>query len=314
MNQRVPLPLICMFLLTIAGSSGFAESAASEGFELEYYSDYFSFVGKDDQGWVAFALDNNRGREGLTFQAEHFLVLHEEKQHWVPVQGNGAYLNEQNELLTIPNSPAFTFQGSRKSGFEIVSIVNHLTLSTESLRVGVQRTEAGGEFWMGSASATLNWKGRMIKGRVIYEYIYKSGFNRLVRSYPNLFRNFHGLYCAIDSGSGDFYFHDREGWDLLSLTGKRVGFLNHAGSSSELKELQVKVNESEPAKGDFQWPVSWTGAFQYGEKTVEFDLKLHDRNVIGYFEKGGFSMGIIKGNLKTKDREYEVYGLGELLI
>lgn len=42
---------------------------------LVYVSDYFSFVGQDSQGKVAFALDNNRGRDGDAYQAEHFLVL-----------------------------------------------------------------------------------------------------------------------------------------------------------------------------------------------------------------------------------------------
>ena len=37
---------------------------------LLYVSDYISFVGEDSQGRVAFALDNNRGRDGESWQAE----------------------------------------------------------------------------------------------------------------------------------------------------------------------------------------------------------------------------------------------------
>jgi hypothetical protein len=32
----------------------------------------------DVNGHVAFALDNNRGRDGEAWQAEHFVVLHDE--------------------------------------------------------------------------------------------------------------------------------------------------------------------------------------------------------------------------------------------
>ena len=46
--------------------------------EVVYYSDYFSFIGEDEYGKVAFALDNNRGRDGDTWQAEHFVVMHDE--------------------------------------------------------------------------------------------------------------------------------------------------------------------------------------------------------------------------------------------
>ena len=45
---------------------------------LLYVSDYFSFVGEDADGRVTFALDNNRGRDGESWQAEHFVVLHDE--------------------------------------------------------------------------------------------------------------------------------------------------------------------------------------------------------------------------------------------
>ncbi len=45
---------------------------------LLYVSDCFSFVGEDVTGHVAFALDNNRGRDGKSWQAEHFVVLHDE--------------------------------------------------------------------------------------------------------------------------------------------------------------------------------------------------------------------------------------------
>lgn|GEM_PF-6984486 len=51
-----------------------------EGTALVYVSGYFSFVGSDAQGNVTFAIDNNRGRDGENYQAEHFLVLHNEKQ------------------------------------------------------------------------------------------------------------------------------------------------------------------------------------------------------------------------------------------
>ena len=60
---------------------------------LLYVSDYFSFVGQDSEGHVALALDNNRGRDGEAYQAEHFVVLHDERHGWMNVTGNGPYEN-----------------------------------------------------------------------------------------------------------------------------------------------------------------------------------------------------------------------------
>lgn len=52
------------------------------GERLAYHSDYFSFIGRDAVGFVAFALDNNRGVEGSHYQAEHFGVLYDQKSGW----------------------------------------------------------------------------------------------------------------------------------------------------------------------------------------------------------------------------------------
>src|SRR5690348_9200299 len=95
---------------------------------LIYVSDYFSFVGEDHKGHVAFALDNNRGRDGDAYQAEHFLVLHDERQGWVKLAGNGLFQNTKGDLRTIPDSPFFRFQGTPRTGLTITSDMNHLTL------------------------------------------------------------------------------------------------------------------------------------------------------------------------------------------
>ena len=73
--------------------------------ELIYYSNYFSFIGEDEYGKVAFALDNNRGRDGNTWQAEYFFVMHDEHRGWINVSGNGAYENREHKLKSIAGRP-----------------------------------------------------------------------------------------------------------------------------------------------------------------------------------------------------------------
>lgn len=79
--------------------------------KLSYYSDYYSFVGWDENGAVAFAIDNNRGQDGATWQAEHFVVLFDEQTGWQSLQGNGAYDNTAKALSAIPDSSYFSFSG-----------------------------------------------------------------------------------------------------------------------------------------------------------------------------------------------------------
>ena len=115
-SVRSALILISLSFLFCAAASAVEPVATSDPLvssTLIYVSDYFSFIGSDSQGRVAFALDTNRGRDGSKYQAEHFVVLHDERQGWVAVEGIGSYPNPKRELAGIPDSAFFTLRGHR---------------------------------------------------------------------------------------------------------------------------------------------------------------------------------------------------------
>lgn len=118
-------------------------SALIAGAGLVYVSDYFSFVGADERGHVAFAIDTNRGRDGDAFPAEHLsIVLHDERSGWVDLTGQGRYENATRELLPIPDSPAFRFVGQPETGVTIAIAVNDLTLRIDPMIERVRRGDA----------------------------------------------------------------------------------------------------------------------------------------------------------------------------
>jgi hypothetical protein len=122
---------------------------------LTYYSDYFSFVGRDDQGHVAFALDTNRGQDGVEFQAEHFVALHDEKSGWHALQGNGPYPNAKRALEAIPDSEHFRFDGTPSAGMVVRSPENGLTLRVHPIRMLIQEEQGNHRLRMGSAPGVL---------------------------------------------------------------------------------------------------------------------------------------------------------------
>ncbi len=125
---RAILAALPLLTLAAAGCSGDSVAQEPATSTLVYVSDYFSFVGADQEGRVAFALDNNRGRDGEAFQAEHLVVLHDERKGWIDVLGNGPYDNLKKELDRIPDSPSFQFAGVPEAGLTITSAPNRLTL------------------------------------------------------------------------------------------------------------------------------------------------------------------------------------------
>ena len=280
---------------------------------LLYVSDYISFIGEDKQGHVAFALDTNRGRDGEFFQAEHFVVLHDENQGWLKVEGNGPYENTKNELLSVPDSQVFQFSGKPKSGWTIVSLPNRLTITMAPLPERISKSEDGGEFWMGSAPATLEWGERILKGRVIYEFILMPDFNRLTRTYWALWNEFQGFYASV-KGLGDLYLHSQQSELIAPLIGRLNGFQTVQGETEPFQKLQLTTVEFDQGFGFYTWPKKWEANWSSSKGAGTVHLELSEFNRIANWFIGGFSMGIVRGEVTYMGQTYETYGLVELIM
>ena len=86
--------------------------------------------------------------------------------------GNGKYANRNEELKRKPDSFYFKFNGSAAKGFVTNNIENRLSLKVGAMITRINRSGNEGSYEMGSSNAVLEWRGRIIKGRVIYEYLY----------------------------------------------------------------------------------------------------------------------------------------------
>lgn len=280
---------------------------------LLYVSDYFSFVGQDHQGHVAFALDNNRGRDGETYQAEHFLVLHDEGNGWVEVKGNGRYDNPKKELKAIPDSPFFRFQGTARAGLTITSDTNQLTLTIEPIPLRTRNRHNGAATWMGSAPAVLTWNGRTIAGRVIYEYLMMPDFNRLTRTYWGMWNEYQGLYLMADK-SGDVYVHSQRSERIAPLIGFLAGFAAFTDMTDSMKDVKVEVLDRTFAMGFYRWPTAWRITWNGPQGPALLTLSQSERKTIGNWAIGGFSMAIVRGELNYAGKKQPIYGLAELIM
>jgi hypothetical protein len=280
---------------------------------LIYVSDYFSFIGQDSQGHVAFALDNNRGRDGDSYQAEHFLVLHDERQGWITLAGNGPYDNGKKELSAIPDSPAFQFQGTPRTGMTITSDQNQLALRIAPIPLRTGHQHNGAATWMGSAPAILSWKGRILEGRVIYEYVMLPDFNRLTRTYWGVWKEFQGLYLMADR-SDDVYVHNQRSERIAPLVGRLAGFAAFNDVTEPMKDLKVEPLDREWALGFYRWPKAWRITWTGPSGPALLTLAQSERNRIANWVIGGFSMGIVRGELEYAGQKQSVYGLAELIM
>lgn len=280
---------------------------------LVYVSDYFSFVGADQQGRVAFALDNNRGRDGEAYQAEHFVALHDERKGWVNIAGNGRYDNAEKELGRIPNSPFFQFDGTPETGLTVTSATNDLTLKIDPIPQRTRRTHEQSVIWMGSAPAVLTWQGRTVPGRVISESLVMPDFNRLTRTYFGLWNDFQGLY-VLAGKDGDLYLHSQRSERLAALAGRLVGFAVFNEQTDPMTELRVEVLARDWALGFYRWPTAWGITWNGTGGPASMTLRLSDRKKIANWVIGGFSMGVVQGELVYAGRTWPVYGLAELIM
>lgn len=288
-------------------------AAEAEKNKLLYYSDYFSFVGEDEHGKVAFAIDNNRGRDGELFQADHFVVLHDENKGWIDIQGNGLYPNTSKSVKIIPDSEFFSFSGKINKDFIIHSKVNNLTLKTHAMSERIRETRGQSIYVMRSGDAELKWQGRKITGRVIYEYLYFPSFNRLSRKYFGVFKDFHGIYARVDK-AGDFYLHLQKSKDIEPLIGFKKGFAFIDNKLINFDKITVQAKERIQGAGFYRWPKAWQGEAIQDDIQLNVSINVYQQNNLFNWIIGAFAMSIVKGEIIINGERKEIYGFGEMIL
>ena len=303
----------------VMGQEGSQVSSAAQhqnGSSLVYVSDFFSFVGRDTIGRVAFTLDNNRGKDGNTWQGEHLVILlHDEHKGWKELEGTGPYDNTEKQLLKIPNSPYFDFNGDPATGLTITNSQYKLTLEIDPIQERVSRKDGQSSYRMGSSEGTLKWQDRTLTGWVIHERLEMANFNRLTHQYFDLWTESYGIYAWID-GSPDFlYFHKQANETRLTpLVGNLVGFGVFANKGEHLQNLKLTVMDSTQAWGLYQWPRNWEGKWIGRKGLGAINMDISDLQVISNFILGGLAMGIIQGEITYDGKTRKIYGMGELLF
>jgi hypothetical protein len=306
--------LASLAALGLPGGGARAQGAQKPASPLHYYSDYFSFVGRDGKGHVYLAHDSNRGRSGNDYQADHWIAMYDEATGWIDVKGSQHYPNPGKVLERIPASEHFRFEGSPQAGTVMVSDSNGMRMTVGPLPATLRRENADGIFWVGGAPATLEWNGRRLEGRVVFEYLQRHNWNRFVGGFERNWRNFNGLYLMTDSGH-DFYahYHEREGGS--DLTGRLVGLASW-DVPAPVGDLKFTVRETAaiPYRG-YRWPVAWTVGFTHAGARHTLDLVTAERRVVADWETGGFAMSVVSGSIMAAGgRRMKVAGWAELLI
>ncbi len=305
--------LNALLLLLLAGSALAADS-------LAYYSDYFSFIGQDEKGYILFALDSNRGVDGDEFQAEHFGVLYDQNQGWIDLVGTGEYANPRGVLTKIPDSTGFQFSGRPENGVTILSRVNDLRLEINPLTTRLEENSGERRQKWGNAAAVLYWQGRIVPGRVIYEGLTHHNWNRLSRTYSGTWDNFQGFYLAVMEGSPS-------AWQDLYLRseGKKKtlhskGFLDIHSELTNIFSPDLEVTKKGWALGFYRWSKGWQMNLQRAATSKGLDppfaaleLKQISRNNVSNWVIGGFAMSVIEGTLEINGRQSKVLGFAELI-
>ena len=305
-----------MPLLTLApGDFAVRASEPAKAKPQHYYSDYISFVGSDERGYVYLAHDNNRGQTGDQYFADHWIAMYDDATGWVDIAGSAHYPNREKLLSSIPDSEHFQFSGRAETGLSFNSASNNMALSIEPLPRTLLRENADGVFWVGGAPATFVWKGRKLHGRVLFEYLQRHNWNRFTEAFEANWRNFNGLYLMTSTGA-DFYvhYHEREGGS--DLTGRLVGLASWAVPApvSNL-DFEIASTVAVPWRS-YRCPSRWRVDFDHAGRSWRLELFTAERRNIADWTTGGFFMSTVEGRISALkgSEQLDVIGWAELLL
>lgn len=287
------------------------------GFSTTYFSDYFSFVGRDDHGWVVFAIDNNRQLSKGKYKAEHATFFYDGETGFRDIPGYGDYTPEKNLLRVIPDSEHFTFS---KLGNQtvITSRSEDLELSVGKIRPVFQSFDFDASSSFGVAPANLKWGGRHFFGRVITEHLALPNFDlstfasKLITSAVTN-RQFHGLYLMTEDGE-DIYLRAMSlKFDWMESP-QAFGFYALKGQSYLLKNLSINITRRKQGPGLFLLPTEWSASWGEGGNNF-LTITEVDNDVITNWVVGGFSMAFVEGMLSLDSGETKkVVGFAELIL
>jgi hypothetical protein len=285
------------------------------GQSVAYASDYYSFVGADDLGRVAFAIDTNRGRDGGAYQAEHlYAVLYDERTDWVRLNGIGRFQLQMPDLLAMPSSEAFSFAGAIEDEIVIDSPSNELRLKTSPVATRFVRTRGETIVAWGSAGASLQWKQRTVAGRVIYEYLIHGGRNPMVRrslrTLTELGR-FEGLYLV--GGTADDVYVQWTSRSLAAGLDPVLGFVVRNEQTLSLESSTFETTRDHWARGVYRWPAAWRVHGRLGEQSFTLEVESQTARPVFNWYIAGFGMQIVAGELEVGGEIGPVYGFAEVL-
>lgn len=286
------------------------------GAETAYVSDYVSFTGADAAGRVMFALDTNRGRAEGEHQAEHFVVMHDDRAGWIDVEGDTDIDNAAGMLLEWPASPYFEITGEPYALDTLRSQPNGFVLDIGPLEPRTTTVSESTLFSMASAPATLEWRGRTLEGRVIYEHLAMRGSNRLAGGIGGALAiftggpDFQGLY--LGAAGEDLYIH-RAPVGGASTQSPLVAFHARDGTTLDIENLELEVTDYDAAFGFYRWPAAWRATWQSACGDARLTVESREHATQSNWITGGFAMRTAEAELSCGGTTTTLHGFAELI-
>ena len=302
------------------------------GAPLAYVSDYLSFVGADERGPVAFALDTNRGRDddrppGARLQADHgYAVLHDAAGGWVPLRGAERYPHPGPAVDDLPSSSWFAFSGDLAGGLVADSPANGLRLEVAPLVDRLVGRDGTTLFAMRTAAAVLRWDERTLHGRVIHEGLAMREANLLTRRSFSGLASLEFLYLAVGSpqaAAGDLYLQLVDGDRAPAGLPPQTGFASAPGAPADalvdLRDVRITTTRRVPAPGLHRWPSRWRAAWSTAGPDAllprgRVELRTVSRRPVARWGLAGLAMSVVEGDLALPDgTTLPLHGFAEVL-
>ncbi|MEO0650667.1 MAG: hypothetical protein AAFZ65_08315 [Planctomycetota bacterium] len=273
---------------------------------LEYISDFFCFVGSDEQGKVAFAFDVNRGRKDDDYQAQTIANLWVDGEGWEDFGGMVDFDDPEDRFYELPSSSRWSLEGWASTGVTIRSQRDGIELEVDPIATHTKNKRGLAVFTSGSSAGTLRLGEREITGRVSHEYCFLSDMNPLAKRYTDLFGDgFDGIYAVLGEG-GDLRFHE-SGGRLEPLVMNRDGFVVEEGEASRIEGASFKV--SDKSFGLIRWPGRYRSSWTEDGVACSYDLRIRDRETLVNVVIVGVAVGIVEGTYTRGGVEQEVFGM-----
>lgn len=277
------------------------------------HTDYLVFVGQDQAGKVAFAMENTRSKgDGLDWiQASQVAWMYDEHKGWIDLEGRYGKAFQGGNGRKIGGEWEYQMANGFQANRTIQSDENGIHLKLKANQILFQTKTNDGQMVTAIGEGELVWKGRRLKGKVFMRDDIFLG-NSASGMYFKQIKGIRNEALHLSLGAHGFLSAYRTDHKFEVPIGGSHGISFQVDSIHGHTELIQLEATAYKRLGFYEYPTEWQATFSIEGKQAMFKVVAMDEVTSENMLLAGTRQSWLRGFLSFDGNTFPICGFAEV--